>query len=317
MRKSSLRLPHALLFLTFPFPRCCACFLAVAGIIVIGVLLLLIAFLGCWGALKENRKLLIAFFSFVLFFVVIQFGVGIAAYVMKDDIPLWADQAWSFFYANDRSVIDTAENQFKCCGYTTTSDRAVPPNGKEASCAQNWYKDRGSCSTAINDNIQLLWTNNNTAQATALAANIQATEQCCGWVATTDPLPWGIVDTVNNTPCPSNYTTPCYTKLNATWVYNYNLRSAAGDNYIINYENAVGAGARGGAGQGGAGRGRAGRARATMEDRPVPDLAPAGRGQDACAGGRLSEPPPPPPLPSSSASPFVRFPLRPLPRPTH
>jgi hypothetical protein len=203
---------------------------------VIGVLLLVVAFVGCWGALKENRKLLIAFFCMVLFFVIVQFGVGIAAYVMRDDLPAYADQTWNFFWINDRSVIDTAENQFKCCGFKEVSDRAVPPTGKEATCANSWYQDRGSCSTAINDEIQLLFNNGGEEAALTRTASIQTSQNCCGWTAITDPAPWGAME--NGTiPCIS--TLPCFNQLNASWVASWNSRSAAGDNFIISYERGV------------------------------------------------------------------------------
>ena len=98
-----------------------------AGLIVVGVLIFLLSFLGLWGTIRENRRVLIVYFAFVLFFVVVEFAVGIAAIVLRNDLPVLLDPLWTTVRNTDDQAILTIETQFQCCGYTNTYDRAVPP----------------------------------------------------------------------------------------------------------------------------------------------------------------------------------------------
>jgi len=98
-----------------------------AGVIVLGVLVFIISFFGCWGATRENRVLLIIYFGCVLLFVLIEFSLGIAAYAKRDKIPQIADDNWTHLYNTDRTAVEDIENTFKCCGWFNLSDRAVPP----------------------------------------------------------------------------------------------------------------------------------------------------------------------------------------------
>lgn len=55
-----------------------------AGIIVLGVFILLVSLLGIVAAWKEYRVLLAIYFVLLLLFTIILFAVGIAVYVEKD-----------------------------------------------------------------------------------------------------------------------------------------------------------------------------------------------------------------------------------------
>jgi hypothetical protein len=93
----------------------------------VGVFVFLLSFLGMWGALRENRRVLIIYFSLVLFFVVVELGIGIAAVVLRNDLPTLLDPLWTTVRNTDDQAILAIETQFSCCGYSDVHDRAVPP----------------------------------------------------------------------------------------------------------------------------------------------------------------------------------------------
>ncbi len=93
---------------------------------------MLVALLGAWGALTENKILLYVYFGLLVFFAVVEFAVGISAYVKKDEVgrrappraaltpaqlPDFASAAWTVLYNTDRTSIQVLENSFQCCGW--------------------------------------------------------------------------------------------------------------------------------------------------------------------------------------------------------
>ena len=218
--------------------------LANSGIVAIGVLLLIIAGIGCWGALKENRVLLIVYFSLILFFTIVEFAVGIAAYVHKDDLPAYASQMWSTLYNNDRNAIDDIEKRFACCGYSELYDRAVPPFGDEETCAFSLYPNYGACSVNIPGKVADRYSTS-PAAGIELASSIQNNETCCGWLSVYEngtETAWGATSVDDPTPCSVTYperTKPCFEAIQANWTAHYNLRNAEGEEYILAWEHAV------------------------------------------------------------------------------
>eukprot|EP00160_Parvularia_atlantis_P019680 Unigene782_Nuclearia_a/m.2547 Unigene782_Nuclearia_a/g.2547 ORF Unigene782_Nuclearia_a/g.2547 Unigene782_Nuclearia_a/m.2547 type:complete len:231 (-) Unigene782_Nuclearia_a:132-824(-) len=93
------------------------------GLIVLGCLVTLIALVGCCGAMYESRGLLKAYFGFVLVIMLVQIALGITAYVLRDDIPTWASEAWTNLTPQGKADL---ENAFDCCGWTDSTDRASP-----------------------------------------------------------------------------------------------------------------------------------------------------------------------------------------------
>jgi CD63 antigen len=123
-----------------------------AGVIVLGVLVFIVSFFGCLGSLRENRILLIIYFSCVLLFILIEFSLGIAAYAKRDQIPTIINENWTKLYNSDRNAIEDIEITFQCCGYFNQSDRAVPPYDQldNRTCV-SWYPDYAgaACEQAI------------------------------------------------------------------------------------------------------------------------------------------------------------------------
>ena len=127
-----------------------------SAIIVLGVFVFLVSLAGFWGAIRENRFLLMVYFGVVLLFVIIEFSVGIAAYVKKEHIPTIADQSWSLLFESERSAIEDIEKTFSCCGWNSTSDRAVPPDreGDIDTCVEEYPTFTKSCNETLIDTLE-------------------------------------------------------------------------------------------------------------------------------------------------------------------
>jgi Tetraspanin family len=65
-----------------------------AASIVIGAIVSIISFLGCFGAANEKGLLLKTYFVFLIVLVILEISVGAAAYARRDQIPQQLDDAW-------------------------------------------------------------------------------------------------------------------------------------------------------------------------------------------------------------------------------
>jgi len=212
-----------------------------SGLIVIGFLIMIVAVIGCWGAMKENKILLYIYFALLIFFAIVEFSVGIAAYVKHDDLPMVASNAWTALYNVDTTGIFDIEKNFQCCGWTNVSDRAVPPFGNEVTCAQ-LYPSVGSCSELTLLQLEINYSSQTDPASRAALANFQVTNQCCGWTNFIEASTsfWNPLNASNpSSTCYAQYgfNVPCYTKLGSQWYSNYNSKTPAGDAYIVAQQN--------------------------------------------------------------------------------
>lgn len=207
-----------------------------SGIIVIGVFVMVIALLGAWGAMVENKVLLYIYFALLIFFALVEFSVGIAAYVRKDTLPDIASAAWTQLYNTDRNAIDDFEKSFQCCGWNNITDRSVPPLGTESTCA-SLYPGVGACSTFFYDVLQIQYGNQNDPTERLGLENYQKTHQCCGWMNLEEaPTSYWVPLRVNSTvSCLSVYafTTTCFQMEQNLWYTNYHSSTPAGDAYVL------------------------------------------------------------------------------------
>jgi tetraspanin-13/31 len=99
------------------------------GIVAAGVFLLLVAFLGLFGASKHHQVFLF-FYMIILFFVfLIQFFVAVACLAIDDNqIKDALSKGWKM---TSNETICFAEKQFKCCGF----DNELSPD-----CSPTSYK---------------------------------------------------------------------------------------------------------------------------------------------------------------------------------
>ncbi|KAL6255277.1 CD63 antigen [Pogonomyrmex barbatus] len=89
-------------------------------LIVAGSIVFIIAFLGCYGAIKEHYSILIAFAAALLIIFVIELAVGIAAAAFKNDFSSVMKESLKESMKNytdvDRQAWDKVQKKLQCCG---------------------------------------------------------------------------------------------------------------------------------------------------------------------------------------------------------
>ncbi|KAH6569766.1 hypothetical protein BASA61_004660 [Batrachochytrium salamandrivorans] len=127
--------------------------IAVASI-VIGCIVAIISFLGCFGAANEKGVLLKTYFALLLILVILEISIGAAAYAKRDEVSNSLDVAWhSSFSSGRNTTIAGIEKLLNCCGFSNVTDAAVspichPPSNITVSCSQQLTATlKGSLST--------------------------------------------------------------------------------------------------------------------------------------------------------------------------
>ena len=96
-----------------------------AGLICLGVFILLLSFLGALSVWKESRVGLALYLAALLCIILALFAVSVAVYVRRGDAESYIRQGWQLAPPD---VLSALEVQFACCGL----DR--PPLNATASC---------------------------------------------------------------------------------------------------------------------------------------------------------------------------------------
>ncbi|XP_052800230.1 CD9 antigen-like isoform X2 [Mya arenaria] len=93
--------------------------------IVAGILIMVVGFLGCCGAIRENQCMLGLFFALLFIIFVILLGSGIWAVVAKEQVKDIVNKALQdgvdhYFDQNSSSkeFMDIVQTDFQCCGAT-------------------------------------------------------------------------------------------------------------------------------------------------------------------------------------------------------
>lgn len=89
------------------------------GIIVLGVFIILVSFLGCLSAFRESRCLLGLYFTFLLIFVIILMAIGVGVYAKKDSASVYMSEGWC---EASKSVQADIQTYFQCCGLYSYND---------------------------------------------------------------------------------------------------------------------------------------------------------------------------------------------------
>jgi len=102
--------------------------------IAVGVIILIVAFFGCCGAIKENRCLLTVFFTFLMLIFILELAAGIFGFISRDEIEKQMNKDFVNAIENEYNVngtspdspitktIDKFQREFKCCGYNEYRD---------------------------------------------------------------------------------------------------------------------------------------------------------------------------------------------------
>lgn len=121
---------------------------AVAAI-VIGLLITIVSFFGCFGAANEKSSLLKTYFAFLIILIILELSVGIAASVKKNEIPQLLEKGWTHYYNNNNAEIAKVELMFQCCGFRNTSQMAVYNN-----CTSDQPVYSQSCLAKVSESLQ-------------------------------------------------------------------------------------------------------------------------------------------------------------------
>lgn len=111
-----------------------------ALLIVVGLVIAIVGFLGCFGALKQNSSMLLIYAIILGVIIIIQLVAGILAFIFSDEakkvvfvnlatsLDMYGAQAPSFaadFGLQNSTytrTFDWIQETFKCCGITNSSD---------------------------------------------------------------------------------------------------------------------------------------------------------------------------------------------------
>ncbi|CAH1256925.1 CD53 [Branchiostoma lanceolatum] len=103
------------------------------GLIVVGSIVFIVGFLGCCGAIKENRCMLGTFFTLLLILFLAEVGVAIYAFVQRGQffslIGTAVDTASTVPYGQDlavKTLVDFTQTYLKCCGMNATDNWGTP-----------------------------------------------------------------------------------------------------------------------------------------------------------------------------------------------
>ncbi|XP_046812133.1 CD63 antigen [Lucilia cuprina] len=99
-------------------------------LIVIGSFIIVFAFFGCWGALKENYCLILTFSVLLGLIFILELAAGISGYVLRSDAENLIDKSLTDSLAKydpvkvtDVTVLwDYVQRTFQCCGVKDFND---------------------------------------------------------------------------------------------------------------------------------------------------------------------------------------------------
>eukprot|EP00118_Oscarella_pearsei_P028808 m.2987 g.2987 ORF g.2987 m.2987 type:complete len:238 (+) comp8999_c0_seq1:351-1064(+) len=97
-------------------------------LIVVGCIITLLGFLGCCGAVTENKHCLYAFGSLLIIVLALEIAAGALGYVKRNDLdtelPTEIKKSQNEYSTNDavKKAWDTVQDKFTCCGTHMPSD---------------------------------------------------------------------------------------------------------------------------------------------------------------------------------------------------
>uniref|UniRef100_A0A667Y6M8 Tetraspanin n=1 Tax=Myripristis murdjan TaxID=586833 RepID=A0A667Y6M8_9TELE len=129
-------------------------FTGVYVILAMGGMLFLLGFLGCCGAIRENKCLLLFFFMLILFIFLAELAAAILAFLFREHLTrqYFTRELKRHYQGNNNTDVFTSTwnaimTTFECCGISSPEDfeeslfRLLNPNKMvpEACCQRNSY----------------------------------------------------------------------------------------------------------------------------------------------------------------------------------
>lgn len=120
-------------------------YISVANVIIAaGVIIVIVAFLGCCGAITENKHMLLGFFTLLLLIFMMEMGAGVAAYIWRGEVEdellkQVTERIPGRYYKEDgvMKAMNAIQKEFKCCGVHSISDwRIVAKDNSGASMSK-------------------------------------------------------------------------------------------------------------------------------------------------------------------------------------
>lgn len=129
-------------------------------LIVVGVMIFLIAFFGCCGAMKENHCLTMTFAVCLSLIFILEIAGGIAGFVLRDQIEdevkhVLTDAMKNYNKPGHDGVTETwnkLQEEFDCCGVSNYTEWKQPSMGNQTVVPDSCCKKTG-CVTSVVANI--------------------------------------------------------------------------------------------------------------------------------------------------------------------
>ncbi|XP_074594821.1 CD63 antigen-like [Brevipalpus obovatus] len=108
------------------------------GIIVAAVMLLILSFLGCCGALRENHCMLISYGTLLMLIMIVEIALGVLVILYRYKVETYATEGMNKFLDKyefggnntETLIIDDLQLNIKCCGAQNVSDWTAKQGGK-------------------------------------------------------------------------------------------------------------------------------------------------------------------------------------------
>ncbi|CAK9814642.1 CD63 antigen [Anthophora quadrimaculata] len=113
--------------------------------IIVGVIVFIVSFFGCCGAVKENHCMIITFSVFLLLIFALELGAGIAGYMMRGEVHDMVENRLNSTigkYSTNSDIRrswDIMQHDLQCCGITGATDWShvdFPENTVPNSCCK-------------------------------------------------------------------------------------------------------------------------------------------------------------------------------------
>ncbi|XP_029283875.1 tetraspanin-8 [Cottoperca gobio] len=128
--------------------------------IAIGVIIMVLGFLGCCGAIRENRCMLLLFFISLLLIFILLLAAGILGAVEEKKVKEWMKERLAKFTPlssqpeNVKDDLEKLQRELKCCGLINgPSDWKVVPDSCRCNATDTNCKPTGYYSEPCSDKI--------------------------------------------------------------------------------------------------------------------------------------------------------------------
>ncbi|RZC35331.1 uncharacterized protein BDFB_000932 [Asbolus verrucosus] len=121
-------------------------------LIIVGIIIFVVAFFGCCGAVKENHCMVITFSILLLVIFTMEIGTGIAGYIRRNEVEGMLENKLNStmfdYYTNEdiKNTWDIVQHEVECCGMTGPQDwyKVTHNDSLPHTCCPN-TPDDGSC----------------------------------------------------------------------------------------------------------------------------------------------------------------------------